>query len=329
MNWQNKKILVTGAGGFIGSHLTESLVELGAQVRAFVRYNSRNDKGYLDTLHSEVKKSLEIHVGDLKDPNAVRRAVRGRDCVFHLGALIAIPYSYINPMDFVQTNVVGTANVLNACLDSEVERLVHTSTSEVFGTMHYAPIDEKHPIEGKSPYAASKIGADHLVLSYHRSFGLRATVIRPFNTYGPRQSLRAIIPTIITQALNSDCIRLGSLHPTRDFNYVTDTIRGLQKAVTLERTIGETINLGTGRETSILQLCEIIRKLIGRDIPIIKEEIRVRPATSEVDRLVCDNSKARKMLEWQPRISLEEGLQKTIEWIEQNASQRKTIEYVI
>jgi dTDP-glucose 4,6-dehydratase len=329
VNWSKKKVLVTGAGGFIGSHLTESLVELGAQVRAFIRYNSRNDKGYLEAFPPEVKKSLEIHVGDLKDPNAVRNAVRGTDIVFHLGAVIAIPYSYVNPMDFVQTNVVGTANLLNACLDGGVERFIHTSTSEVYGTLHYAPIDEKHPIEGKSPYAASKIGADQLALSFHRSFGLRVTIIRPFNTYGPRQSLRAIIPTIITQALNSNGICLGSLHPTRDFNYVADTVRGLQKAVSLEQTIGEIINLGTGRETSIQELCEKILWLVGRGIPIVTEKIRMRPAASEVDRLICDNSKARKMLEWQPRVPLEEGLKQTIEWIKSTFEKKKTVEYVI
>ncbi len=329
MNWQNKKVLVTGAAGFIGSHLTERLVESGARVRAFIRYNSRNDKGYLDAFSPAVKSALEIYVGDLKDPSAVRNAVRGVDIVFHLGALIAIPYSYVNPMDFVQTNIVGTANVLNACLENEIERMVHTSSSEVYGALQYAPIDEKHPIEGKSPYAASKVGADQLALSYQRSFGLRVTVIRPFNTYGPRQSLRAIIPTVITQALGSDRIRLGSLHPTRDFNYVADTVKGLQTAVSLEHTIGETINLGTGRETSILQLCEIVRQLVGREIPIVRDEVRVRPATSEVERLICDNLKARQMLEWQPRISLEEGLKKTIEWIRRNAGHRKTLEYVI
>jgi len=330
VNWQSKKILVTGAGGFIGSHLTESLVELGAHVRAFIRYNSRNDRGYIDALASdEIKNSLEVHWGDLKDPNAVRKVVRDVDFVFHLGALIAIPYSYVNPMDFVQTNIVGTANLLNACLESGIERFVQTSTSEVYGTLHYAPIDEKHPIEGKSPYAASKIGADQIVLSYYRSFGLSATVIRPFNTYGPRQSLRAIIPTIITQALSSDCIRLGSLHPTRDFNYVADTVKGLLKVVSLEQTIGEIINLGTGRETSILELCEMIRHLVGREMPIVQDHVRVRPAASEVDRLICDNLKARQMLEWQPRTSLEEGLKKTIEWVKHRPSHRKTIEYVI
>jgi dTDP-glucose 4,6-dehydratase len=329
VNWQNKKVLVTGAGGFIGSHLAESLVGLGAPVRAFIRYNSRNDHGYLDTFPPEIRNSVEIYWGDLKDPNAVRKAVHGVDIVFHLGALIAIPYSYVNPMDFVQTNIVGTANILHACLEGDIERFVQTSTSEVYGTMHYAPIDEKHPIEAKSPYAASKIGADQLVLSYQRSFGLRTTVMRPFNTYGPRQSLRAIIPTIITQALTSDCIRLGSLHPTRDFNYVGDIVNGLLKAVSVEQTIGATINLGTGRETSIQQLCEITRRLIGRDIPIIRDQVRVRPAASEVDRLVCDNSMARQLLEWQPRTSLEEGLNRTIEWIKHKPSHRKTVEYII
>ena len=328
MDW-SKKILITGAGGFIGSHLSEALVQLGGRVRAFVRYNSRNDRGHLDHLPSEIKNALDIYVGDLKDPAAVRNAVKGMEFVFHLGALIAIPYSYVNPMDFVQTNVVGTANVLNACLEHGVQRFIHTSTSEVYGTMHYAPIDEKHPLEGKSPYAASKIGADQLALSYHRSFSLPVTIVRPFNTYGPRQSLRAIVPTIMAQVLHHEEIRLGALHPTRDFNYVTDTVRGFLLAAASEPAVGEIINFGSGLETSIQELCDTILRLAGRELPTRREERRVRPGLSELDRLVCDNSKARQLLEWQPRVSLHEGLQHTLAWLQATVGRRKTLDYVI
>ncbi len=330
MNWSNKKILVTGAGGFIGSHLTESLVKLGADVRAFVRYNSRNDNGYIETFSPEIKENIDIYSGDLKDPDAVLQAVRDRDIVFHLGALIAIPYSYVNPMDYVQTNVVGTANILNACLKSNVERVVQTSTSEVYGKMQYAPIDEKHPIEGKSPYAASKIGSDKMALSYYYAFGLNVSLVRPFNTFGPRQSMRAVIPTIITQAINDDFIRLGSLYPTRDFNYVSDTVNGFIKAASLEQAIGETINTGSGREESIQALCEIILNLMGREIPIIQEDKRTRPSNSEVNRLICDNTKAREILQWKPEVTLEEGLEYTIAWVrEQMKMKEKSAEYII
>jgi dTDP-glucose 4,6-dehydratase len=328
MNWA-KKTLVTGAGGFIGSHLSEALVKSGAQVRAFVRYNSRNDRGHVDHLSADIRNALEVFVGDLKDPAAVRNAVKGMDYVFHLGALIAIPYSYVNPMDFVQTNIVGTANILNACLEHGVQRFIHTSTSEVYGTLHYAPIDEKHPIEGKSPYAASKIGADQLALSYHRSFGLPVTIVRPFNTYGPRQSLRAIIPTIIAQALQHDEIRLGALHPTRDFNYVTDTVRGVLLAAASDPAVGEIINLGTGMETSIQALCDMVLAMVGREIRIVRETKRVRPGLSELDRLVCDYTKARQLLEWHPRVSLHEGLQQTSVWVKQHTNFHEVAKYVI
>lgn len=329
MNWRSKKILVTGAAGFIGSHLVEQLILGGAHVRAFVRYNSRNDRGNLEKLPAEIRNAVEICVGDLKDPSAVYSAVRGIDIIFHLGALIAIPYSYVNPMDFVQTNIVGTANLLSAVNKLGVERLVHTSTSEVYGTLHYSPIDESHPIEGKSPYAASKIAADQLMISHHRAFGLPITIIRPFNTYGPRQSLRAIIPTIICQAFQGKEIRLGATEPTRDFNYVLDTVSGMMSAVTIEQTIGEIINLGTGREISIGRLSALILGILGKSVPIRKEAIRLRPKRSEVYRLVCDNSKALRMMEWKPRFSLEQGLELTIEWLRHRAPSKHETEYVI
>lgn len=324
---RGRKVLVTGAGGFIGSHLTEALVERGADVRVFVRYNSRNERGLLDELPRDVVRELEVFFGDLKDPAAVDRAVKGAEIVFHLGALIAIPYSYVNPMDFVQTNVVGTSNVLNACLEYGVERLICTSTSEVYGTLRYAPMDEKHPLEARSPYAASKIGADQLSLSYHRAFGLPVVVVRPFNTYGPRQSLRAVIPTIISQALFSNTVRLGALHPTRDFNYVTDIVQGFILAAQAENLEGEVVNLGTGRETSIADLCEIVKETLDVDFQVIQEKRRLRPESSEVERLVCDATKARKLLGWEPRIQLEEGIRYTAEWVQEKLARAEVGAY--
>ena len=329
MNWSRSRVLVTGAGGFIGSHLTQRLLQLGARVRVLVRYNSRNHKGYIDSFSPAEKSDLEIFVGDLKDPNAVANVVRGVDMVFHLGAIIAIPYSYINPFDFFQTNIIGSAHVINACLKYDVERIIHTSTSEVYGSMKYCPIDETHPLEGKSPYAASKIGADQIMGSYYHSFGLKITTVRPFNTYGPRQSLRAIIPTIITQALNNDRILIGALHPTRDFNFVSDTVAGMIKCATSEDSIGEVVNLGNGKEISIQELCSKICKLVGRKVPIVQQNFRMRPGTSEVDRLCCDNLKAQKILEWQPRVSLDDGLRQTIDWIKQTYKNAKIEEFVI
>lgn len=323
MNWAEKRVLVTGAGGFIGSHLTERLVALGAKVRAFVRYNSRNDWGLLEDLPSEVLKSVEIFMGDLKDPDAVRKAVRGNDVVFHLGALIAIPYSYVNPTDFVQTNVLGTVHVLNACLDCGVERMIHTSTSEVYGTAQYTPIDEKHPLQGQSPYSASKIGADKMVESYHRSFGLPVTTLRPFNTYGPRQSARAVIPTIISQALAGDEIHLGSLHPTRDLTFMDDTVRAFILIAESEKVFGQVINAGSGKEISIGDLANKVIKIVGGEKMIVTDEKRIRPGSSEVERLICNAAKAWEILGWKPAVSLEEGLTRVIEWIRQHPERYK------
>ena len=321
MRIEGKKTLVTGAGGFIGSHLTEALVRMGANVKGFVRYNSRSDLGLLERLPREIKQELEVFAGDLKDPEALRRPTKRSELVFHLGSLIAIPYSYINPMDFVQTNVVGTANLLNTCLGNNVEKIVHTSTSEVYGTAVYCPMDEKHPLQAQSPYSATKIAADKLTESYYRTFGLPAAIARPFNTYGPGQSARAIIPTIILQALDGDKVMLGSVHPTRDFTYVEDTVSGLIEVVKSPDSIGEVINIGCGREISIGELAQVILSIIGKKTEILKEDRRVRPEKSEVERLMCDNSKARKFLGWEPRISLKEGLRRTIDWFESHTGE--------
>lgn len=323
MNWQKKRVLVTGAGGFIGSHLAERLVALGARVNCFVRYNSRNDWGLLELLPPTAKKHLHVIAGDLKDPDAVSKAVRKCDIVFHLGAVIAIPYSYVHPLDFVQTNIVGTVNLLNACMTANVEKIVHTSTSEVYGTAQYVPIDENHPLQGQSPYSASKISADKMVESYHRAFGLPVATIRPFNTYGPRQSARAVIPTIITQALTGNIVRLGSLHPTRDFTYVTDVVDAFIKIAESKEAVGQVINIGSGKEISIGDLCQKIADLIGKKVKIVPERRRVRPEQSEVERLLADNYKARKLLKWRPLVSLDEGLRRTVEWIRANIEKYK------
>jgi len=318
MNWKGKKVLVTGAGGFIGSHLTERLVELGAQVRAFVRYNSRNDWGLIESLPMHILNELKVIAGDLKDFGAVKNAVKDTEIVFHLGALIAIPYSYINPGDVVQTNVIGSLNILNASKEYGVEKVIHTSTSEVYGTARYVPIDEKHPLQAQSPYAASKIGADKLAESFHLSYDLPVATIRPFNTYGPRQSARAVIPTIITQALSNYEVRLGAMYPTRDFTYIEDTVEGFIKVAESHRTIGEVINIGSGQEISIGDLADKIVSLTGRDVEIASDATRIRPEKSEVNRLLADNSKAKELLQWEPTISMEEGLRKTIEWISEH-----------
>lgn len=330
VGWKGKKVLVTGAGGFIGSHLTERLVGLGASVRAFVRYNSRNDWGLIELLPKEIQEFLEIFIGDLKDSEAVRKAVKGCEIVFHLGALIAIPYSYINPLDFIQTNIGGTANILNASKEYGVEKMVHTSTSEVYGTARYTPIDEDHPLQGQSPYSASKIGADKLAESYYLSFDLPVTILRPFNTYGPRQSARAVIPTIITQALTNEKVKLGSLEPTRDFTYISDTVKGFIKIAESKESIGHVINLGTAKETSIGDLVKKIGGILGKELEIEYDIARVRPINSEVERLISDNTKAKKILNWNPNISLDEGLCHTIAWIHQSSGRYRRIgEYVI
>lgn len=309
------KVLVTGAGGFIGSHLTEHLLKEGYEVRAFVRYNSRNYWGWLEEEGIDSHPNLEIYTGDIRDYDSVYDAMRGVGAVFHLAALIGIPYSYISPLAYIKTNVEGTYNVLQSARELKVERVVITSTSEIYGTAQYVPIDEKHPYNPQSPYAATKAAADHLAMSFYRSFGLPVTIVRPFNTFGPRQSARAVIPTIITQILlGKKEIFLGNLHPTRDLMYVKDTVRGFLQVGFHPDTIGEVVNIGTGEDISIGELARLIMKLLGREVTIKTDAKRVRPKLSEVERLVCDYSKAETLTGWRPRNSLEEGLRETIEW---------------
>jgi NAD dependent epimerase/dehydratase len=315
MNWQNKSVLVTGAGGFIGSHLTEHLIELGANVRAFVRYNSRNDWGLLELLPQNEFNEVEVIMGDLKDPDAIKQVLKDIDLVFHLGSLIAIPYSYIHPRETIETNILGTLNVLTAAKENGVEKIIHTSTSEVYGTAKYVPIDENHPLQGQSPYSASKIGADKIAESFYLSYNLPVAIIRPFNTYGIRQSARAVIPAIISQALTRKKISLGSLHPTRDYTYVEDTVDAFIKVAESPHSIGEVINIGSNFEISIGSLAEKICSMIGKNTEIITDQARIRPQDSEVERLWCDNTKAKELLGWTPTKSLDEGLKETIDWI--------------
>jgi NAD dependent epimerase/dehydratase len=312
----SKKVLVTGAAGFIGSHLTERLVRDGHQVRAFVRYNGRDDRGNLADLPADIQAAIEVERGDLKDPGAVKRAVEGREWVFHLGALIAIPYSYHNPYDVVQTNVLGTTHVLDACrASSTLARVVLTSTSEVYGTAQTVPIDERHPLQGQSPYAATKIGADALGESYHRAFGLPVTILRPFNTFGPRQSARAIIPTIISQALVRPKIKLGRLDPRRDLTYVKDTAAGFVAIAGCDRALGRAVNIGRGEDIAIGELVETIARRLGRPIAVETDQERYRPAASEVERLLAGTALAQSLWGWKPRYSLEDGLDETIAWV--------------
>jgi len=318
MEWGKKRALVTGAGGFIGSHLSEELVKLGAKVRALVHYNSRNDWGLIELLPEEVKQELEVVTGDIQDPYMMRKAVKDCDIVFHLAALIAIPYSYIAPESYVNTNVKGTLNLLQACLEEGVEKVVHTSTSETYGTAKYTPIDENHPLQGQSPYSASKIGADKIAESFYLSFDLPVATIRPFNTYGPRQSARAIIPTIITQVLSSSEVKLGLLTPVRDLTYVKDTVTGFLKVAESDRAVGEVINIGTGSGITIKELAEKIIELVDKDVRIVRDEQRIRPEKSEVMELICDSRKAKELIGWEPRYTLEEGLRETIRWIQDN-----------
>jgi NAD dependent epimerase/dehydratase len=314
-----RKVLVTGAGGFIGSHLVERLVREGHRVRAFVRYNGRDDRGHLADLPAEVQAEVEVARGDLKDPFAVRLAVAGQERVFHLGALIAIPYSYHNPYDVVQTNVMGTAHVLEACRDSStLERVVLTSTSEVYGTAQSVPIDERHPLQGQSPYAATKIAADALGESYYRSFDLPVTILRPFNTFGPRQSARAIIPTIISQALSRPVVKLGRLDPRRDLTYVKDTAAGFAAIAECDAAVGRVVNIGRGEDISIGELVETIGRRLGRPIRVESESRRIRPAASEVERLLAGTDLARRLWGWEPKYSLERGLDETIGWVREN-----------
>lgn len=324
--FEDKPILVTGAGGFIGCAVVEALVDAGAQVRAFLRYTSRADAGLLKTLPSSIRNNIERVFGDLRDPDAVDKAAEGVDLIFHLGALISIPYSYVHPVEVVQSNVIGTLNVLQACRKHGCA-LVHTSTSEVYGSAQYVPIDEDHPLQGQSPYSASKIGADKLVESYYRSFDVQAVTVRPFNTYGPGQSARAVIPTIITQALVQDEIHLGNLDAKRDFTYVTDTAMGFLKAAQTPGVVGETFNLGCGDEISIGELAHLIIEIIGRPVKIVVDQERLRPEKSEVTRLLSDNSKARNRLGWEPQVGFREGLTHTIEWIREHMDWYRVGEY--
>ncbi len=316
--WQDRIVLVTGAGGFIASHLVESLVAYGANVKAFVRYNSRGDPGLLRYISPEVYGEVEVIGGDLRDLPAVRSAMLGASHVFHLGALIAIPYSYKHPVEVVETNVIGTLNVLLAGRDIGVERIVHTSTSEVYGTALRVPIDEGHPLQGQSPYSASKIGADKLAESFYRSFDLPVVTLRPFNTYGPRQSARAVIPTIITQALTQDVVYLGNLDASRDLTYISDTVNGYMSAGQVTGIEGETVNLGTGVEVSVGELANRIISLIGKPVEVQIDEARLRPKKSEVERLLSDNRLAAQRLGWKPSITLGDGLRLTIDWIREH-----------
>lgn len=327
MNWSNKSVLVTGAGGFIGSHLAERLVALGARTRAFVQYNSRGGQGWLE--QSPAHSRLEVVAGDLRDLHSVRQAMDGTDVVFHLAALIAIPYSYRAPTSYVETNVRGTLNVIQAARELGIQRLVHTSTSEVYGTARSVPINEMHPLQAQSPYAATKIAADKLVESFHLSYGLPAVTVRPFNTFGPRQSTRAIIPTIIIQALVGRKVHLGNLHPTRDFNYVDNTVDGFLAAAAAEGALGRTVNLGSGREISIGDLAALLGKLLGVELEIKTDRQRLRPDGSEVERLLADNSLARQLFGWEPKVSLEEGLQRTIAWLRANKNLYRSDAYIL
>jgi NAD dependent epimerase/dehydratase len=318
MTWKNKSVLVTGAGGFIGSHLVETLAREGANVRAFVRYNSRGDIGLLRFLNSDCGNNVEIIMGDLRDQSAVLKALNNCEVVFHLGALIAIPYSYVHPREVIETNVMGTLNVLEAAKITKPNRVIHTSTSEVYGTAQYIPINEQHPLQGQSPYSASKIGADKIVESYYRSYELPVVTVRPFNTYGPRQSTRAVIPTIITQALTKESIKLGELSSTRDFTYVEDTVRGFLCAAETPGIEGREINLGSKQEISVGELATTIIQMIGRDVKISCDNNRLRPTKSEVFRLYADNSLASQVMNWQPLTSLDAGLAKTIAWVKEH-----------
>lgn len=313
------RILVTGADGFIGSHLTEELVKMGCEVRAFVQYNSFNSWGWLDHSPAEIRQQLEVFAGDIRDPHGVKQAMKGCDVVFHLAALIAIPYSYHSPDTYIDTNVKGTLNVVQAARELEVEKVIHTSTSEVYGTAQFVPITEEHPLQGQSPYSASKIGADQIAMSFYYSFGTPVSIIRPFNTYGPRQSARAVIPTVITQiARGKKEIKLGALHPTRDFNYIKDTVNGFVAVAESDQSVGEVFNIGSNYEISIGDTVQLIADVMGVHVEIQTDELRIRPKKSEVERLWADNQKAKNLLGWTPEYAgkdgLKRGLIETAEW---------------
>lgn len=309
-----RTVLVTGAAGFIGSHLVEALVARGDTVRALTRYSARDDRGNLDALPRSARDAVRVLAGDLTDPHMVHAAVKGCDVVFHLGAVISIPQSYVAPTQAFHTNVLGTLHVAHACLEHGA-RMIHTSTSEVYGTAQTVPISEDHPLVGQSPYAASKIGADQCVESYRRSFGLRAVIVRPFNTYGPRQSARAVLPAIVSQALTRGEVRLGVLHPTRDLNYVSDTVAGFLLAAECDEALGATLNLANGREISVGDLARRILRVVGRDLPIVCDDQRVRPAASEVERLMGDARRAHAVLGWSPKVTLDEGIARVVDYV--------------
>jgi NAD dependent epimerase/dehydratase len=328
-NLAGKRVLVTGAGGFIGSHLTERLVREGAEVHAMVHYNALSSWGNLDLAAPEVKAEVRVTAGNIEDSDYVARACKGMDVVFHLGALIAIPYSYVAPRSYVRANVEGTLNVLEAARQLGVGRVIHTSTSEVYGTALREPIDEEHPLQGQSPYSASKIGADKMAESYWRSFETPVVTLRPFNTFGPRQSARAFIPTIISQALEREEIRLGALDPLRDMTFVSDTVAGYIAAATTPGILGETVNLGTGKTLSIGDFVQRILALMGVDKPIVQEAGRMRPAKSEVGKLVSDNGKAQRLMGWHPEVSVDDGLLATIEFIAAHRHLYRTNTYIV
>lgn len=325
--WQGRRVLVTGAGGFIGSHLAERLVELGANVRALVHYNALGTWGWLDQL--PLARQMEVVAGDIADRDSVRQAVDGMDTVFHLAALIAIPYSYQAPASYVRTNIEGTLNVLQAAREARVRRVLHTSTSEVYGTARYVPIDEAHPLQGQSPYSASKIGADKIAESFFCSFDVPVLTVRPFNTFGPRQSARAVIPTIISQCLAGQTVKLGNLAPTRDMNYVANTVDGFIAAAADAAKPGQAINLGSGREISIGDLAALIAKRCGVELRLEADAQRLRPEKSEVERLLASNERAQRELGWTPRIALEEGLDLTIEWLRQHQERYRLGVYAV
>ena len=325
-----KRTLVTGAGGFIGSHLVEALVGRGHRVTALVHYNGRSDPGLLTELDSECLNSVEVVSGDVRDPFLLRRAVRGCDCVFHLAALVGVPYSFLAPTEYVTVNVLGTAHLLQACLDEGVGRVVHVSTSEVYGSARRLPVDEEHPLQGQSPYAASKIGGEKLAEAFYRSFGCPVVVVRPFNTFGPRQSARAIIPTVITQVLGGASVRLGALDPIRDFTFVSDTVAGLMAVGLAEGVAGTTVNIGSGRGTTVAEIVALVTRAVGAGtVQVTPDATRLRPAASEVTRLVADSSLARRLCGWQPATSLEDGLAATIGWVRSHPDHFKTSGYAI
>ena len=328
MGWHGKKVMVTGAEGFIGSHLAERLVSLGADVKCFIKYNFKNDSGFIEEFSPKTRDKIEIIASDVTDSDSVRNAAKDVDVIFHLAALIGIPYSYVNPRDVVNTNVIGTLNVLTAAKERNI-RLVHTSTSETYGTALSVPINENHPLQAQSPYSASKIGADKLAESFYLSFNTPVAIIRPFNTYGPRQSARAVIPTIISQSLQGNSIRLGSLAPKRDYTFVKDTVEGFIKIAETDKALGQVINIGSGTEVSIGELAKKIFSLLNKDIKIIEDKKRIRPKKSEVERLLADNSKARKLLGWEPKTSFDSGLRETIEYIKNNLDKYKADRYNI